>query len=47
MATLIVSGGNAVSPLIPADMELLLQAILSAIAAYFHLQTAQAGNVSN
>lgn len=47
VAMFLVSGGNAISPMIPAGAELFLQAMLSLIAAYFHLQTAQAGDVTN
>lgn len=47
LALFIVTGGNAILPVLPPTVSAVLGAIFLVLASIFHLQTAVAGNVTN
>lgn len=47
VALFIVTGGNAIIPLLPANIAAFLGVVFLAMVSYFHLETAKLGGVRN
>jgi len=44
VAMFVVGGGNAIVPMIPADLQALVMLVLSGLATYFHVSPSQTYN---
>lgn len=43
----VVGAGNAIVPVLPADIASIIQVVLALLASYFHLQTATTFGATN